>query len=85
MRRTETQYQELVLGNYVLVAYLALSGSSPPQSTWCIEIKTMDIPKTKFIVKIWPNNAADAMPVKIVATVEEYFFRIVSARKKAEI
>lgn len=47
--------------------------------TWCIEIKTIDIPKIKFIVREWPNNAADAMPVKIVATVDEYFFKIVSA------
>ena len=30
------------------------------------------------MVKVWPNSAADAMPVKIVATVEEYFFKIVS-------
>lgn len=47
--------------------------------TWCIEIKTTDIPKIKFIVRVWPNNAADAIPVKIVATVDEYFFKIVSA------
>ena len=33
----------------------------------------------KFIVKVCPNSAADAMPVKIVATVDEYFFKIVSA------
>lgn len=32
----------------------------------------------KFIVKVWPNSAADAIPVKIVATVDEYFFKIVS-------
>ena len=46
--------------------------------TWCIEINTIEIPKIKFIVRVWPNNAADAMPVKIVATVDEYFFKIVS-------
>lgn len=45
-------------------------------------MNTMEIPKTKFIVKVWPNNAADAIPVKIVATVDEYFFRIVSTHKK---
>ena len=36
----------------------------------------------KFIVKVWPNNAADAIPVKIVATVDEYFFKIVSTQLK---
>lgn len=41
-------------------------------------MKTIEIPKIKFIVKVCPNNAAEAMPVKIVATVEEYFFKIVS-------
>jgi hypothetical protein len=46
--------------------------------TWCIEMNTIEIPNKKFIVKVWPNNAADAMPVKIVATVDEYFFKIVS-------
>ena len=42
-------------------------------------MNTIEIPNIKFIVKVWPNIAADAMPVKIVATVDEYFFRIVSA------
>jgi hypothetical protein len=37
------------------------------------------MPKRKFTVKGCPKNAADARPVKIVATVDEYFFRIVSA------
>jgi hypothetical protein len=46
--------------------------------TWCIEIKTMDTPRTKFIVSVCPKRAADASPVKMVATVEEYFFKIVS-------
>lgn len=31
------------------------------------------------MVKACPNKAADAKPVNIVATVEEYFFKIVSA------
>lgn len=34
------------------------------------------------MVNVWPNNAAEARPVKIVATVEEYFFKIVSAYLK---
>lgn len=46
--------------------------------TWCIDINTIEIPRIKFMVKVCPNNAADAMPVKIVATVDEYFFKIVS-------
>lgn len=37
------------------------------------------MPITKFIVKVCPNSTADAIPVKIVATVDEYFFKIVSA------
>lgn len=43
-----------------------------------MEMNTIEIPKIKFIVRLWPNNAAEAMPVKIVATVDEYFFKIVS-------
>ena len=41
-------------------------------------MKTTEIPNKKFMVRVWPNNAADAMPVNIVATVDEYFFKIVS-------
>lgn len=44
-----------------------------------MEIKTIEIPKIKFVVRVWPKRAADAIPVKIVATVDEYFFKIVSA------
>lgn len=51
-------------------------------STWCIEMKTTEIPNKKFMVKVWPNKAADAMPVNIVATVDEYFFKIVSVNMK---
>lgn len=40
---------------------------------------TIEIPRTKFIVKVCPNNTAEATPVKIVAIVDEYFFKIVSA------
>lgn len=42
-------------------------------------MNTIEIPIKKFIVNLCPNSTADAMPVKIVATVEEYFFKIVSA------
>ena len=45
-------------------------------------MNTIEIPKMKFIVNLWPNNAAEAMPVKIVATVEEYFFKIISKHNK---
>jgi hypothetical protein len=41
-------------------------------------MKTIEIPRRKFIVNICPKSAADAMPVNIVATVDEYFFKIVS-------
>ena len=44
-----------------------------------MEINTIEIPKIKFIVRVWPKSIADAIPVKIVATVDEYFFKIVSA------
>ena len=40
----------------------------------------MVTPRIKFIVSACPNSAADARPVKMVATVEEYFFKIVSAK-----
>ena len=41
-------------------------------------MKTIEIPRRKFIVNTCPKSAADAMPVNIVATVDEYFFNIVS-------
>lgn len=31
------------------------------------------------MVRVCPKKAAEARPVKIVATVDEYFFKIVSA------
>lgn len=48
-------------------------------------MKTTEIPNKKFMVKVWPNRAADAMPVNIVATVDEYFFKIVSGNMKTHI
>lgn len=44
-------------------------------------MKTIEIPSIKLIVSLWPNIAAEAKPVKIVATVEEYFFKIVSEKR----
>lgn len=41
-------------------------------------MKTIEIPRRKFMVITCPKSAADAMPVNIVATVDEYFFKIVS-------
>jgi NAD(P)H-nitrite reductase large subunit len=41
-------------------------------------MKTMVTPRIKFMVSACPNSAAEARPVKIVATAEEYFFKIVS-------
>lgn len=41
-------------------------------------MKTIEIPRRKFMVNICPKSAADAIPVNIVATVDEYFFKIVS-------
>jgi hypothetical protein len=43
-------------------------------------MKTMVTPNIKLMVRLWPNSAADARPVNIVATVDEYFFNIVSAQ-----
>jgi len=37
------------------------------------------MPRRKLTVKGCPKNAAEAKPVKIVATVDEYFFKMVSA------
>jgi len=42
-------------------------------------MNTIEMPIRKFIVNLCPNSTADAIPVKIVATVDEYFFKIVSA------
>lgn len=45
-------------------------------------MNTIEIPNKKLTVKVWPKSTADAMPVKIVATVDEYFLRIVSEHNK---
>ena len=42
----------------------------------------MDTPIRKFMVIGCPKSAALIRPVKIVAIVEEYFFKIVSANLK---
>jgi len=52
------------------------------EKNWCIEINTTDMPRRKLMVKVCPKNAAEARPVNIVATVDEYFFKIVSAYLK---
>jgi hypothetical protein len=52
------------------------------EKNWCIEINTIEMPRRKLTVKVCPKNAADARPVNIVATVDEYFFKIVSAYLK---
>jgi hypothetical protein len=54
------------------------------EKNWCIEMKTIEIPRRKFMVITCPKSAADAMPVNIVATVDEYFFKIVSESIKDE-
>lgn len=59
-----------------------MSEGSPCAKNWCMEMKTMVTPMRKLSVSVCPNSAADMMPVKMVATVEEYFLRIVSAYLK---
>ena len=54
----------------------------PMLKKMCIEMKTMDTPIIKFRVKVWPKSRALIIPVNIVAMVDEYFFRIVSANLK---
>ena len=48
----------------------------------CMEMNTIVTPMQKLRVRGWPNKAADMRPVKIVAMVEEYFFKMVSAYLK---
>ena len=48
----------------------------------CMEMKTIVTPMQKLSVRACPNSAADIRPVKMVAIVEEYFFRMVSAYLK---
>lgn len=45
-------------------------------------MNTMVTPIKKLSVSEWPKSAADMMPVKMVAIVDEYFLRIVSAYLK---
>jgi hypothetical protein len=39
------------------------------------------MPRRKLMVKVCPRKAAEARPVNMVATVDEYFFKIVSVAK----
>jgi len=45
-------------------------------------MNTMVTPIRKLSVSEWPKSAADMMPVKMVAIVDEYFLRMVSAYLK---
>jgi hypothetical protein len=40
----------------------------------------MDTPMKKLMVSSCPNSIADISPVRMVAMVEEYFFKIVSVQ-----
>jgi hypothetical protein len=57
----------------------ALALDSRLEKKRCMEMKTMATPMKKLMLRSWPKSAHDMSPVKMVATVEEYFFRIVSA------
>ena len=48
-------------------------------------MNTTETPMRKFNVNGCPNNAALNNPVKIVAMVEEYFFKMVSANLKKKL
>ncbi len=50
-----------------------------------MEMKTIETPITKLSVNGWPKRAALINPVRIVAIVDEYFFRIVSANLKKKL
>lgn len=50
-----------------------------------MEMKTMLTPITKLSVSEWPKSAALIIPVMMVAIVEEYFFRMVSAYLKKKL
>lgn len=42
-------------------------------------MRTTETPSTKLMVSACPNREAEARAVKMVAMVDEYFFRIASA------
>ena len=54
----------------------------PDEKKMCMEMKTMVTPMQKLMVSACPNSRADIRPVKMVAMVEEYFLRMVSAYLK---
>ena len=58
------------------------SGATPWEKNWCMEIPTMVTPMQKLMVSLWPKSTALMIPVKMVATVDEYFFKMVSAYLK---
>jgi hypothetical protein len=53
--------------------------ASPNVKNWCIDTKTMLTPRAKFTVSGCEKAAQLRTAVKMVAMVEEYFFRMVSA------
>lgn len=56
--------------------------SIPCVKKMCMEMNTIVTPMQKLRVRAWPNSSADMRPVKMVAMLEEYFFRMVSAYLK---
>lgn len=56
--------------------------AAPCEKNWCMEMNTTVTPIKKLSVRECPNRAADMMPVTMVAIVDEYFLRMVSAYLK---
>eukprot|EP00200_Dunaliella_tertiolecta_P000212 CAMPEP_0202364864 /NCGR_PEP_ID=MMETSP1126-20121109/16103_1 /ASSEMBLY_ACC=CAM_ASM_000457 /TAXON_ID=3047 /ORGANISM="Dunaliella tertiolecta, Strain CCMP1320" /LENGTH=104 /DNA_ID=CAMNT_0048959595 /DNA_START=340 /DNA_END=654 /DNA_ORIENTATION=+ len=55
------------------------TGLSPNVKNWCMEMSTMETPRMKFTVRLCPNSTQLMRAVNMVAIVELYFFRMVSA------
>merc|ERR1719199_2208039 len=63
-----------------------LAPLDPPRlKNRCMEMKTMLTPMTKLRVSLCPNRAALIRPVRMVAMVDEYFLRMVSANLKKKL